>query len=97
MTSVTEECDIRHKFRTFLLDVSGSQKLKQTKDSLLEVIARGNQTYDQVPIGGEVIEVAWLDEHVRLLKNIDCQILVGSFAGSPQNCIPTTFRVEQFA
>src|SRR5437870_2135244 len=62
--------------------------------SFAKLCQRRQQAYYQVPVAGEIIEMAGVNQNGRFVKDINREILVGLGHGNSQNRVPAPFDIE---
>src|ERR1700693_1469383 len=77
--------------------ISTIQQLERSRYSLAKCFRRRQQAYYQVPVAGEVIEVAGMNQHRSSMEDVNCQFLVRQSHRHAQNCVPSAFNLETCA
>ena len=71
--------------------------MEEQFDAAAEVGRGGDEAEDEVAIGGEVVEMAGVDEDAMLSKEADGEIFVGELSGDTEDGVPAGIGVEKFA
>src|SRR5260370_14037457 len=68
------------------------ENYQRFRDPTREIRLGGDQAEDQITIGREVVEVAWMNIHALCGEKLDRQILVGTRCRDAQDGVPAAFH-----
>ncbi len=73
------------------------ERFQQSLDAGMEIGCGCDEAEDQVTIGREIVEVAWVNQNMVILEKLDSEFLIRGTWWHAKDSVPAGIRAEEFA